>query len=111
MQTFAADEIAPRAATIDHDNLFPADLWKKRGDLGLHGLTVSEEYGGFLAHRGAWSLPAWFSACTTGWSRLACAGTWWVYARDRPITGRNKWRWSHASIRWRSFGTAVFADH
>jgi len=54
VQAFAADEIAPRAAKVDHDNLFPADLWKKLGDLGLHGMTVSEEYGGtglgYLAH-------------------------------------------------------------
>ena len=46
VQQFAADEIAPRAADIDRANQFPADLWRKMGDLGLLGITVEEEYGG-----------------------------------------------------------------
>jgi isovaleryl-CoA dehydrogenase len=54
VHAFASKEIAPRAAQIDHDNEFPADLWPKFGDLGLIGMTVSEEYGGvdmgYLAH-------------------------------------------------------------
>ena len=51
---FAQNELAPRAAEIDEKNEFPADMWKKLGDLGLLGITVSEEYGGadmgYLAH-------------------------------------------------------------
>src|SRR4249920_1617792 len=54
VQNFSAKEIAPRAADIDRSNQFPRDLWPKIGALGLHGITVEEEYGGtglgYLAH-------------------------------------------------------------
>ncbi len=43
---FAQEKIAPRAEEIDRSNLFPRDLWPEMGALGLHGITVEEEYGG-----------------------------------------------------------------
>ena len=46
VRSFAADEIAPRAEEIDESNEFPADLWKKMGDLGVLGITADEAYGG-----------------------------------------------------------------
>ena len=45
-QRFAADKIAPLAAKIDADDWFPRDLWPAMGELGLHGITVEEEFGG-----------------------------------------------------------------
>jgi isovaleryl-CoA dehydrogenase len=51
---FADDRIAPRADEIDRTNTFPRDLWPELGRLGLHGITVEEEWGGsglgYLAH-------------------------------------------------------------
>jgi isovaleryl-CoA dehydrogenase len=54
VRDFAQHEIAPRAAEIDRGNEFPADLWRRFGELGVLGLTVAEAYGGtrlgYLAH-------------------------------------------------------------
>ncbi len=51
---WAQDRVAPMAAKIDADNLFPNELWTEMGELGLHGITVPEEDGGagmgYLAH-------------------------------------------------------------
>src|SRR6187200_2734761 len=53
-RNFSSDKIAPRADEIDKTNTFPRDLWPQMGALGLHGITVEEEYGGsgmgYLAH-------------------------------------------------------------
>ena len=60
-------ELAPRAEQIDIDNDFPADMWRKFGDLGLPGITVEEEYGGsgmgYLAHCVALEEISRASAC------------------------------------------------
>ena len=43
---FASDKIAPIAADIDEKDEFPRHLWPQMGELGLHGITVEEEWGG-----------------------------------------------------------------
>ena len=45
-ERFAREKIAPIAAEIDEKDEFPAQLWPQMGELGLHGITVEEEYGG-----------------------------------------------------------------
>ncbi len=46
VRSFSSTEIAPRADDIDRSNTFPRDLWVPMGALGLHGITVEEEWGG-----------------------------------------------------------------
>lgn len=54
VKAFADAEIVPRAAELDRTDQFPMDLWQKMGELGLHGITVPETYGGvdmgYVAH-------------------------------------------------------------
>ena len=46
VRSYAADRIAPLAAEIDREDRFPRELWPEMGALGLHGITVEEEWGG-----------------------------------------------------------------
>ncbi len=46
VRSFSEDRIAPLAARIDKEDWFPRELWPEMGALGLHGITVSEDYGG-----------------------------------------------------------------
>ena len=54
VRKFAQEEIAPKSAEVDRLNDFPMELWEMMGNLGLHGITISEEFGGvdmgYLAH-------------------------------------------------------------
>ena len=54
VRKFAQEEIAPKSAEVDRSNDFPMELWEMMGNLGLHGITISEEFGGvdmgYLAH-------------------------------------------------------------
>src|SRR5580692_1529506 len=46
VRRFASEQIAPFAASYDATNKFPRHLWPQMGELGLHGVTVEEEFGG-----------------------------------------------------------------
>ena len=54
VHAWAQERVKPIAAQVDRDNVFPAELWREMGSLGLLGITVSEDYGGagmgYLAH-------------------------------------------------------------
>src|SRR6476660_2811632 len=55
-ERFARDRIAPIAAEIDESDEFPRQLWPEMGELGLHGITVEEEFGGLGLGAGVWLL-------------------------------------------------------
>ncbi len=46
VMTFSSDHVAPIAAEIDQTDGFPRHLWPMMGEIGMHGITVEEEYGG-----------------------------------------------------------------
>ena len=54
VHSWAQERLKPLAAEVDRTNAFPAELWREMGALGLHGITVPEEFGGanmgYLAH-------------------------------------------------------------
>ncbi len=104
VEQFTSKEITPRAAEVDRDNQFPTDLWRKFGDLGLLGMTVSEQYGGvdlgYLAHvvtveeiaRGSASIALSYGAhsnlCV---NQISCNGTAAQKAKYLPklLTGEH----------------------
>ena len=99
VRRFAEERIAPRASEIDRSNIFPRDLWREAGDLGLLGLTVSPEHGGaglgYLAHTVAMEEISRASAAVglsygemeeTGFSDLTTEGVVLVQA-ERSMRG------------------------
>ena len=77
VRRFAAERIAPLADEIDRANEFPMHLWREMGDLGLLGVTVSEELGG----AGMAILPT-----PSRWRRSAAPRPRWASATARTPT-------------------------
>ncbi|MFN8837194.1 MAG: isovaleryl-CoA dehydrogenase [Burkholderiales bacterium] len=104
LQQFVAAEIVPRAGEIDRTDQFPMDLWRKLGELGVHGITVPEAYGGtdlgYLAHivameeisRGSASVGLSYGAhsnlCVTQINRN---GTRWQKEKYLPKLVSGEW--------------------
>ena len=82
---FSADRIAPRAQEIDETNEFPRELWPEMGELGLHGITVEEEFGGlglgYLEHCVAVEEVSAAVLLSTVLSVLAWPMTAWLVMR------------------------------
>ena len=65
-------ELAPRAAEIDRENQFPQEMWRRFGDMGLLGITVSEEYGGNFTQCLAAAKP--IEVCRENYTVVCVAG-------------------------------------
>ena len=92
-ERFARDKIAPIAAKIDETDEFPRQLWPQMGELGLHGITVEEEYGGlglgYLEHVVAQEEVARASA-SVGLSYGAHSNLCVNQIRRWPMTSRRR---------------------
>ena len=92
VRKFAADRIDPIAMETDREDRFPRSLWPEMGTLGLHGITVSEDYGGanmgYLAHCVAMEEVSRASASVGRPSfapstRRGCHGVRWAKCRKQ----------------------------
>ena len=88
---FAADKIAPIAAEIDEKDEFPKHLWPQMGELGLHGITVEEEWGGlglgYLEHVIAVEEVSRASASDAAVIVTACASN---ISKKFPVLGSKR---------------------
>jgi isovaleryl-CoA dehydrogenase len=101
---FAQEHIAPIAADIDQSNVFPRRLWPMMGDLGLHGITVSEDDGGiglgYLQH----------SIAIEEISR-ASASIGLSYGAHSNLCINQLQRWGHAAQKARYLPKLISGEH